>query len=702
MSTRRKKLSIIFDKKDLEDAAEELSFLLKRLFPKWKIDITDEKKCCNSDAIYLTKELPSFISHKKKLFKKDYDSYIIQTYKSKGKKRLLIAGNSRRAVFYGIYQFLHKEFNVFYDFHKDIYPKEISRKDILPEKISIAETSSNKVRSYKPQILGNYSNLHSCWSWDLKRWERLIEWCIRQRYNTIHILLFSQANWIRYKYSPEARENSDPYMNTEERICMLKQIIEKCHFYGLKLLIGYYSNGTTFSYVKHYPEQESTTATRRCYQGYLCWHKGHKHLLSSAKEIIDTYSEADGFVIWPHERLCECKKCITGAPFLKIIKETKEYINSHYKGKEFYLLDWHFPGDFIFIEKYFSDLLPLCNGIINVHGGTKRIETYLKYGFPIIHQGCVANWDGSNCTTISPNLSEMSFCAKILNGFAEGFEAHHVSMFSGEYTIDAYGDLIWNPSAFYEELYRKQYINAVYGKDCSSTIETIYKLLESLWTAPFHSYCYLPLYDQIDEGLLGNQAIGGINYHYETTNQNFQLEVGGHADKMTARNLLQMAKSTMFEASHLVSTLKGKNSEIKFLKLSIKIQFQYLKWIENKYNALLLLENSINSARKKNWECAEDLIKIAIDVFNEGSESLDKAGEIANAHPEYFHIIRGISYRGSECQISDFGINIRKKKFYKATISPKALDNKNYGREGYKLMLKNAKRAILKRKVPNY
>ena len=242
----KRKLQILARQDNLRTAAKELRAGLIRLFPAWDVIVDVDIKKLTFPAIHLTTETLSGVSAGtrkaiKQVLAGDNDAFCIHTIVHR--KHLVIAGNSKRAIFFGVYHYLRRAFGLFYDFHKDIYPRKRYQHPIAGN-MNIVEISTNSIRSYKPQILGNYSDLHSAWSWDFKRWRRLVEWCVRQRYNVLHLMFFAQGNWIRFDCAPEARGVPDPYMNTEERIEMVQRIISLCHDYGLKFWAGYCTNAT--------------------------------------------------------------------------------------------------------------------------------------------------------------------------------------------------------------------------------------------------------------------------------------------------------------------------------------------------------------------------------------------------------------------------------------------------------------------------
>ena len=694
-------LIIAYLGEELKPAAQELKHMLRRVCPGWRAMVVAEGNSEEAD-IYLTTEIISSLPARQRralsaVLEEPNDAYLLHTFKRKGKRQLLIGANRKRAAYYGIYDYLRRVFGLFYDFHRDLYPKPRKTAHPIPPSLEVVEVSSNAVRSYKPQMLGNYSDLHSPWAWDRKRWQRCIEWCVRQRYNMLHLMLFAQANWIRFDCAPEARDVPDPYMTTEERIAMLQEVIRECHRYGLQVLVGFCTNGTSLAYLRHHPEQQSAGG-RSLYQGYLCWHKGHDHLLAVAREYIQAYREADGFVLWPHEAGCTCQHCREGKPFLKSILEIHDYLGEQMPDKECYLLDWHFPTE-DFLARY-RDRIPAGTRILNVHCD-HLLASELALGLPTIHQACVANWDTSSCTVIAPNLAEMTFRVKQWNDRVIGFEAHHVSMFSGEYTIDAFGDLIWDPPSFSEELHRPSYLRAVHGDENLAALEKIYQLLEIAWTSPFHNYTGLPLCDVFDQTLLDREKtdLGGLGYYYQLHDGIVQMR-RARIDLMTTANLMLLASAALAEAGHLASGLKSRSRAVQLLKACVEIEFQYARWIDGKFRALLLARQVLDAAGRGDWPQAEQLMEVSLTHFREAGQALDRAGEVVERYPQYFHAIEGISLRGYNCPLSDFGIAQQKKKFFGPPPPPG--QRRTMGREGFRILLTRLRRAVGQRRVPDW
>lgn len=680
--------------------AETCAEDLHRLLPGWRIEAG--LKGTNSAGWIIHLALPGAKSAPvtgrrilQQVGRARNDAYALKSWSQKGRCHLLIGGNVKRSVFFGFYDYLRRVFGVFYDFHADLRPRGPSVSAPIPRNLEVVAESAVSFRSYKPQMLGNYSDRHSPWAWDAARWEQCVRWCVRQRYNALHLNFFAEANYLRFKCALEAQAVADPYMSTATRIAMMQKVIHRCHDYGLKVLVGFCSNGSTFAYANAHPDQKTTANSP--YQGYLCWHKGHDHLLAVAKEFIDTYREADGFVLWPHEGLCRCEHCQDGRSFLRLIREVGADLKQRYPEKEYHLLDWHFPTrDFL---QQFRAELPAGMTIFNVHGET-GIFAALAAKLPVIHQACVANWDGSNATIMSPNLPEMAFRVKAWADKVVGFEAHHVSMFGGEYTIDGFGDLIWDPPAFSETLYRQEYVGAVFGEQDRAALEEIYRLLECPWTSPFHNYCGLPLYDALSGAEIEQNKIGGINYHYELKDGFVQL-AGGPADTMTAANMLCMAVAALTQADLLARGLRIKGPYATFLKANVAIQKHYAVWIERKYEALLLAREALDQAERKDWPRARALMTLALEIFETGALALDEACRVAVRYPEYFHVIRGYSNRGWECQLSDLGLKIRRGLFYGASISPNSA-GRNLGKLGYRRLLKHiASRLERRQQVPS-
>lgn len=693
----QRQVTIQYAESELQPAAEELREMLKKMFPAWTFEVGPDAPKSAAPAMVLAKrDLPTLPGRGvvAKTGQAPDDAYVIQSRRGGRARHLEIAGNSKRAVYYGIYDYLRRTFGVFYDFHGDIVPQKIAADHpVLPQTQAIRAVSSQTIRSYKPQMLGDYSDRHSPWAWDAARWEQCVRWCVRQRYNALHLNFFAEANYLRFACAPEAQDVADPYMSTATRIAMMQKVIRRCHDYGLKALVGFCSNGSTFAYANAHPDQKTTANSP--YQGYLCWHKGHDHLLAVAKEFSDTYREADGFVLWPHEGGCACAQCRDGRPFLRLVREIGADLKQRYPEKEYHLLDWHFPTK-DFLQNYQAEL-PSGMTIFNVHG-EKGLFDALALKLPVIHMACVANWDGSNCTTVSPNLPEMVFRAQAWAGKVAGFEAHHVSMFGGEYTIDAFGDLIWDPPAFHEAVYRQEYFRAVFAAKDRARLDEIYSLLEGPWTAPFHYYAGLPLYDDLTGREIEQGRIGGINYHYERQEGVMRL-AGGPADVMTAANMLGMAAAALRRARELADQLVTRTDYVTFLKASAALQSNYAIWVERKFNALLLAKETLEAAKRGEWIQAETLITLARTALEAGGKALDGADRITRRYPEYFHVKPGLSNRGSECQLSDFGIRQRLGRFYRASISPNPRD-RNLGKLGYRRMLAQIAHSIRRRETP--
>ena len=627
------------------------------------------------------------------------DAYTVQSFEIDGRPQVAIVGNRKRSVYYGVYDFLRRCFGLFYDFHEDVKPARPLTTEPVARDIHVTEISPTGIRSYKPQMLGNYSDRHSPWAFGPERWEQVVKWCVRQRFNVLHLMFFSQGNWIRFDCAPEAQGSPDPYMTTDERIAMTRKVIDLCHHYGLEAWIGFCTNGSTFNYVKAHPDQQTTQGS--AYQGYLCWDKGHDHLLDVARETIDTYAEADAVVLWPHERICKCDKCGPGESFVRLLNETYDYIKAATAGKKVYLLDWHFPDDkirhVVFLERY-RDKLPAFDGILNVHVDYNLVKE-LSLGLPVIQQDCVANWDTSTCLLMSPNLPEMTLRDKSRADYVAGFEAHHVSMWGGEYTIDAYGDLAWNPKAFSQTLYRQEYVRAVYGEENADTIADIYKLLETASTAPFHDYTGLPLCDEVTPALLVADRIGGVNHSYVPSN-GFLVLAGGPADLMTALNTVRMGVTCLDRAHGLARGLRNSSPMTEYLQASAEVSCHYSRWIERKLTAVLDAREAAGLARLGQQGRAEALMDAALEAFGQGAAAYDRAEAVILRTPQYFHAVEGISHRGLVCEVTDLAMAQRREKRHGASIGPTG-EHGMLGLEGFRALLEHMRNEIASGRVPD-
>jgi len=686
----------------LEPAARTLARELGALFPEAEFPVAEDGPQAGPWQVLLALEPPADTPDAVRKAAEtvraaEADAYLAHAWEAEdGTRRLLVLGNRKRCVYFGVFHFLREAHGMYHGFHGDVRPDRPAACAPIPEELALTEVSRNAVRSYKPQVLGNYSDLHSPWAWDTERWMQCVDWCVRQRYNAVHVLLFAQMNFLRYDCAPEARGVPDPYMSTDERIRMLHAVIERCHEYGLEAWIGYCTNASTFEYQKHHPDHMTTSTS--FYQGYLCWTKARDHLAAVARETVDTYADADAFTIWPHEGGCKCPDCADGRAYLSLVLEAYQYIRERYPDKAVYLLDWHFPTK-DFLDRY-GDEIPEDMTFLNVHMDRMLVDE-VRHNKPVIHQACVANWDVSNATTISPNLPEMLDRARNFQPYVVGFEAHHVSMFSGEYTIDAFGDIAWDPDAFSEIAHRRRYTQAIYGQGEAAAVEEILELLSCAWRTPFHNYTGWPLCDGADDQLLSAERVGGMGYRYERQDGMVRL-AGGPVDLRTGANMLQMAASTVREADMRAQALRGATERFRFLKASTALQRSYIEFLREKYAALLDLREAGERARDGHWPQARAAADHAAERYARASHAYDEALSIARGWPKYFHVIEGISRRGHNCQLSDYGLERWSGVTYVAVISPAGSKNVNLGRAGIERLIQEGRAAIGRGEAPDW
>lgn len=683
-------------------AADELVQGLKRLFPEqtFRVEAGDKGHGDIHLAMTPAADVPDDAAQAvEAVLSSSQDAYTIQSFKAATRPAVYICGNRKRSVYYAVYDYLRRCFGVFYDFHEDLYPAQARNRDPVARDLAVLEISSSPIRGYKPQMLGNYSDRHSPWAFGPERWEQVVKWCVRQRFNVLHLMYFAQGNWIRFDCATEAQGSPDPYMTTDERIAMARHVIDLCHAYGLEAWIGYCTNASTFNYVNAHPEQQSSAGST--YQGYLCWDEGHDHLLDVARETIDTYSEADAVVLWPHEHGCTCSACEHGESFVRLLNETYDYIKASTPRKKVYLLDWHFPEDrirhVVFLERH-RDRLPAFDGILNVHVDY-MLESELSQGYTVIQQDCVANWDTSTCLLISPNLREMVLRDKSRAAVVAGFEGHHVSMWGGEYTIDAYGDLTWNPAAFSVTLYQREYIQAVYGEHESDIIADIYDLLETASTAPFHDYTGLPLCDPVTPELLVSERVSGVNHSYRPAD-GYLVMAGGPADRLTALNTVRMGVTSLARAHELASRLTNQAPMTEYLKASAEVSCHYSRWIERKLSAVLDAREAAALAGQGRFAEAQELMKAAIDTFEQGVKAYDRTMATVQQWPRYFHAVEGISHRGLIIEVTDLALSRRRKKRHSASIH-KVEGRGALGVEGFRALLQHMRNEIGARRQPD-
>ncbi len=465
----------------------------------------------------------------------------------------------------------------------------------------------------------------------------------------------------------------------------------------MKILIGFTTNGCTLEYAQANPEQLSTS--EYYYEGSLCWAKAKEYLQTKCIEHIETYSEGDGYVFWPHERLCQCSRCITGEPFREIILNVYQYIKENYPQKEIYLIDWTLP------KRFSISWIPKDITLINVHEFSS-IPRYIEEGLQVIFQPII-NWDCASCTTISPNvktlLAEMKNCLQM---GAKGFEAHLVSMFSVELMIRAFAKIAWNSERFNTSEFYAQYLKEIYGEP-AETYKGIFNSLEELWTPPYDSYRSImdDVYDHEKVEFDKARSCATMLIAYKKSSYKgsiIKIKKRVSLSREEALKLFEKGIEYLTKANKLLNTINIENNRLRFLKASVSAQLEFTSWCYLRYCSLCLFYSGKHYALNKQWEEAERLIGNAHHSLLKGLDALERLEDILRKNEQWFRAKEGFVSRGLEARITTTGIEERKKDFLSyATYTSDPMANPIVGPRFLERLIKEALIKTKKKEIPD-
>ncbi len=520
------------------------------------------------------------------------DAYLVRTLDEGAGVVLVLCGRSRLSTYYAVYDQL-AAWGVGFYFDEVRVPR-LER--LVVAAANRVECPQAAIRVYKPQVLGDYSRRHSFWFWDQARWEQSIRWCVQNRLNTVHLHCFAGMNWVAYRAHPEARVTNDPVMATEARIRMAQELIRYAHGFGLKMWIGFVTNGAPYAYADAHPEQ-ACTGVGGVYEGDLCGRAGRAFLEATAAEYMDTYAEADGFVFWPPEGNCYCADCQSGRSFADLVRGYYDHLRARHPGKEAVLLDWSLPAG--------AGALPADMTVLNMHEFS-QLPPYLARGATTVFD-LIVNWDTASCTTVSPRVHDMHReMVRTLHMGVKGFEAHLVSAFSGELNIQAFAEIAWDPEAFVPEAFVDRYCARYYG-DGSAALRDALGHLEAVWTPPFNAYTSVLVSRFHHWAVPGDRAANALSeltYYEDAPGGIGPVKVHRRVPREQMLEVLRQVEAHLAAACDCLRAVPPGGEEIRFLQVSAESQWRYAQWTANRYRVCVALAEVQELATRGEWAAA--------------------------------------------------------------------------------------------------
>ncbi len=575
------------------------------------------------------------------------EAYLVKTLESNGLRALLLVGQNRLATFYAVYDLLG---TLGLDFFFDHVRTPRLTRLVIPH-LHKLEAPCVAMRIFKPQILGDYSPLHSFWFWDQSRWEQALRWCVQNRLNTLHLMFFAGMNWNSYSAHPEARVQNDPILDTDARMRMAQALIQYAHAFGLKVWIAFVTNGATYEYARAHPEQ-ACTGLGGVYEGDLCGRAGRSFLEDTAREYFETYAEADGVVFWPPEGHCLCPDCVSGRAFVDLVTGHIRQLRTRWPDKAIMLLDWSLPAD--------SGALPEDLTILNMHEFS-QLPPYLRKGHTTIFD-LIVNWDTASCTTTSPRVHDMHREMSITHAMGvKGFEAHLVSAFSGELNIQAFAAIAWNPAAFNPDAFTENFLARYYGA-ATQPLRTAIAHLEAVWTPPFNAYTSLIVsrfhHWMVPGDLDANCVCEGTDYVADPSAPGPGL-VKQHRRLPRAEMLerFDQALAHLQSAHTQLGSLSPANAELRFLSCSAEAQWRYVAWCSGRYRTCIALADATQAARAGNWTEAEAHARRSERLLADARASLLSLKALVDCHPQWFQTRRCVAARDLETWIGSQALN---------------------------------------------
>ena len=575
------------------------------------------------------------------------EAYVIRTLELDGQRTLFVAGRSMLATYFAVYDLLNT-LGVDY-FFDDVRVPRLTSIEIAP--MHRLEQPASEMRCFKPQILGDYSRRHAFWFWDQARWEQAFRWCVQNRLNTIQLMCFAGMNWNAYSEFPEARVDNDPIMSTEARIRMAQQLIDYAHAFGLKVWIGFVTNGSTYEYVDAHPDQ-ACTGLGGVYEGDLCGRAGRPFLVSAAREYFNTYRTADGFVFWPPEGHCHCDDCVSGRAFVDLLTTHIDYLRKHAPDKRLLLMDWSVPDD---AQVPDEDLT-----ILNMHEFS-LLPPYIERGLTTLFD-LIVNWDTASCTTTSPRVGDMHREMQLTHRMGvKGFEAHVVSASSGEMNIQAFAAIAWDPERFDVEAFTAGFLERYYG-DTSAALRTAIRELEAVWTPPYNAYTSM-FVSRFHHWAVPHDAaatcVAEITEYAELPGSPNRDLVKFHRRLPRVEMLAHLddAVTHLARACELLATVTTDNEPIRFLTASATAQRRYAEWTAGKYRTLTALAEAQQAADAGDWRNAVKHADAANDVLAGARNALLRLKELLDANPEWFQTQPCVAKRDLEAWIGSRAVD---------------------------------------------
>ncbi len=569
------------------------------------------------------------------------ESYLVKTMENNGVKTLLLSGRSMLATYYAVYDLL-ETLGVGFFFDEVVVRRTAQ---LVIEPVCRLEKPAAEVRCFKPQVLGDYSKLHSFWYWDQARWEQSLRWCVQNRLNTVHLMCFAGMNWIAYRKHPEARVANDPVMDTESRIRMAQGLIRYAHGLGLKVWVAFVTNGATYEYVKAHPD-EACQGLGGVYQGDLCGCAGRKFLEDTGDDYFETYAEADGFVFWPPEGQCQCPDCRSGQSFLGLLQHYVAAVRRRDPGKSVFVIDWSLPAE--------GGKLPDDIKVLNMHEFS-QLPPYIEKGHATVFD-LIVNWDTASCTTVSPRVRDMQQEMQLTLGMGvKGFEGHLVSAFSGELNVQAFAAISWDPARFDADAFMARFIDGYYGQPLPGLKEVLAHL-EAVWTPPFNAYTSSLVsrfhHWAVPEDSAANCIAESTTYTEQAT-ANGPVLVKTHCRLPRRENLelLALAQDHLAKAHAAMGQIKLASDKLRFLAASVEAQLRYMQWLVEKYRLVIALSGAQDLAQQGDWEKARAEVAHGRRHLAEARAGILRLKEIMDTHPQWFTTRRCVSARDLETWI---------------------------------------------------
>ncbi|MCE9613612.1 MAG: hypothetical protein K8T26_05005 [Lentisphaerae bacterium] len=586
------------------------------------------------------------------------EAYLIKTVEHAGVRTLLLAGSHVLATWYAVYDLLNT-LGVGFFFDEVRVPRLAAVAIPAMHKL---EHPAAETRCFKPQVLGDYSRLHSFWFWDQARWEQAIRWCVQNRLNTVHLQCFAGMNWIAYRQFPEARVTNDPVMTTEQRIRMTQHLIRYAHGFGVKVWIGFVTNGATYPYVDAHPEQ-ACTGIGGVYEGDLCGRAGRAFLEAAAAEYFDTYAEADGFVFWPPEGHCHCPECESGKSFVDLVAGYIARLRRQAPDKRILLLDWSLPTE--------GGALPSDLTMLNMHEFS-QLPPYVERGMTTIFD-LIVNWDTGSCTTVSPRVHDMHREMLLTHRMGvKGFEAHLVSAFSGELNIQAFATIAWDPERFDPTAFTDTFLTCYYG-DGSPALQAAVRELEAVWTPPYNAYTSILVSRFHHWAVPGDAAatcVAEITEYVEQPGKPGAVPVKQHR-RLSRADMLALLDGAVAHLAaaraHLGSVATG-TEPLRFLKASAEAQWRYAQWTTEKYRALAVLVDAQQAATAGDWAGAQASVAAADRAVGLAREALLQLKALLDAQGPWFQTQRCVAERDLEAWIGTQAVNDEVQDLYASSV----------------------------------